>query len=94
MAFVDTWGTVTTVVGVMVALGLYLQVYKIWKRKSAGDISGISFIILVIGLTVWLIYGILLKNPPLVIVNAFTLIAAVLVLILFFKYRDNHSNIL
>ncbi len=42
---------VTGVIGVLMSLGYYPQAYKIWKLKSARELSLINYAILSIGTT-------------------------------------------
>jgi len=44
-------------VGLLFSLGYYPQAWRIWTKKSAEDISLLSFSIFVLGTTVWLAYG-------------------------------------
>jgi len=37
------------------------QVYKVWKEKSTKDISLVMYIVFMIGLALWLYYGIQYK---------------------------------
>ena len=61
------------------------QVYKTWKTKSADDISFTMYLVLFIGLVLWLIYGIHLNSLPMILANSVTGILALMVL--FFKWR-------
>lgn len=63
------------------------QVYKTWKIKSADDISLTMYLVLFIGLVLWLIYGIHLNSLPMILANSVTGILALIVL--FFKWRYN-----
>ena len=63
------------------------QVYKTWKIKSADDISLTMYLVLFIGLVLWLIYGIHLNSFPMILANSITGILALIVL--FFKWRYN-----
>ena len=40
------------------------QVYKAWKYKSTKDISIVMYLILLIGLFLWIIYGIYHRSIP------------------------------
>ncbi len=79
MNYVDiigfTAGTLTTIAFVP-------QAIKIWKTKSAKDISLGMFVILCTGISLWVIYGILVKSLPLVVANATTLVFALSILVL------------
>lgn len=72
----------------------YLQAYKIFINKSAASVSFLGFLISVIALSSWLIYGILLKNKPLIIANIFGVVGALLVLVEIVIYGEDISTIL
>ena len=57
------------------------QVIKVFKTRSTKDISAGMFALFVIDFFVWLIYGILIKDIPLIIANSFALGEATTILI-------------
>ena len=63
------------------------QVIKAWKSKHTKDISLTTFIILSIGMFLWLVYGILINSFPIIAANAVSLILALTILILKIKYK-------
>ena len=63
------------------------QVIKSWKTKETRDVSLVMYIILVIGLILWLFYGFLIKDLPLIIANIVTLALAGSVFFLKIKHR-------
>ena len=48
------------------------QVYKIYKEKKADGISLTMYVILFIGVLLWLIYGILIGSLSIIIANGIT----------------------
>ncbi len=52
------------------------QVVKIWKAKSARDISLHTYASFTAGVGLWLAYGILKQEPPIILWNAVTLVLA------------------
>jgi MtN3 and saliva related transmembrane protein len=62
------------------------QVIKVWKTGSARDISLGMFLIMVLGLALWLIYGLLSGDAPLVAANAITMLLAGGILVMKLKY--------
>ncbi len=60
------------------------QVIKTWKTKSADDLSLGMYSIFCTGVLLWLIYGILIEDIPVIAANTVTLILALT--ILFFKF--------
>ncbi len=61
------------------------QVIKTWRTRSTKDISLGMFLVLVTGIVLWLVYGLLRPDMPLVAANAVTLLFASV--ILYFKLR-------
>ena len=61
------------------------QVIKTWRTRSTKDISLVMFTVLIIGILLWLTYGIIIQDIPLIVANAVTLVFAGT--ILFFKLK-------
>jgi MtN3 and saliva related transmembrane protein len=61
------------------------QVIKTWKSGSAKDLSLGMFSFFCFGVLLWLIYGIIINDVPVIVANLFTLILASS--LLFFKLR-------
>jgi len=61
------------------------QVLKIYKSKTARDISLPMWLIFSFGVFLWLIYGILILSLPIIIANVVTLLLSLF--ILFFKVK-------
>jgi MtN3 and saliva related transmembrane protein len=78
-----------TIFGSLMALSNLPQAYKIYKRKSAGDISIITCLILLIGAIIWVLYGTEIKNPPIIIANSIGVIGILLVITGWFLYGRN-----
>lgn len=62
------------------------QALKIIKTKETGGISLMMYVLLECGLFLWLVYGILIKNLPLMLANGVALLFSSIVLILKIKY--------
>ena len=50
------------------------QVIKSWREKSAKDLSLGMFVIFCSGVFLWLVYGILNQDVPVILSNAITLV--------------------
>jgi len=61
------------------------QALKIYKSKTARDISLPMWLIFSFGVFLWLIYGILILSLPIIIANLVTLLLSLF--ILFFKVK-------
>jgi len=73
------------VAGFLTTINVLPQVIKSWKLKKTHDISLLMYITLVAGVALWLVYGILIEDLPLIIANAVTLILCTTMLV--FKIR-------
>lgn len=62
------------------------QVVKSWQTKSAKDLSLGMFAIFCTGVFLWLIYGILSQDLPIILSNAVTFILALTILVLKIKH--------
>ncbi len=76
----------TTIVGVAMGFSGLPQAIKIFKTKSAGDVSPLTYIILLFGGVVWALYGIEIKSVPLVLSNAIGTFTVSLVLFSYYRY--------
>ncbi|WP_314957455.1 SemiSWEET transporter [Bradyrhizobium cosmicum] len=62
------------------------QFIKVWKTRSARDISLGMFLVMVLGLALWLLYGLLSGDAPLVAANAITMVLAGGILVMKLRY--------
>ena len=53
------------------------QVIKIWRSRSAADISLPMYVVFTLGVTLWLAYGVLLGALPIIIANCVTMLLSV-----------------
>jgi len=74
--------------GILTASSLIPQAIKSIKEKTASDVSIFIFVILLGGNGLWAWYGILLKDLPIIITNAFAFCMDVLMLVLKLKYGN------
>ena len=68
------------------------QAVQTIKTKNTKSLSLLMYVIMTIGIVLWLSYGILLKDLPIIIANTVTLIFAGIILVLKIKYRWYQSN--
>ena len=62
--------------GFLTTIAFVPQAWKIWKSKSAKDVSLPTFVAFTIGVALWLAYGILSQELPIIIWNTATLVLA------------------
>ncbi len=83
----------STYIGYLAATGTTIsflpQVIKTWKSKSAKDLSLGMFLIFFIGTALWLTYGIMVNDKPVLIANLVTLLLSGIILFFKLKYGKN-----
>lgn len=80
MSFITILGLLA---GTLTTISFVPQVIKTWKTKSAEDLSLGMYIIFCLGVLLWLIYGIVISDLPVIVANVVTLILALT--LLYFK---------
>lgn len=82
--FIDVLGLVA---GTLTTIAFLPQLLKIWKSKSAQDVSLVMMSTFCIGIFLWIVYGVVIGAMPIIVTNAVTLALALLILILKIRYR-------
>ena len=59
--------------GALTTLSFMPQLLRIWRRKSAADISYAALLAFIVGIACWLWYGIAINAWPIIIANGVTL---------------------
>ena len=72
--------------GTLTTISFLPQVIKTWKLKETKDISLWMYILACTGILLWLSYGLLIKDLPLILANSVVLVLASIVLFLKLKY--------
>jgi len=62
------------------------QVYKTWKTKDVSALSLPMLSMFFVGVLLWLVYGLLLSSPSLILANSITLVSVLLLFIFKIKY--------
>ncbi len=63
--------------------GAYVpQVWRSWRTRATRDISLGMFVVMTTGVLLWLVYGVLIRDVPLIVANATTLVLSLAILAL------------
>lgn len=74
--------------GTLSAITFLPQVIKTWKMKAAGELS-FSMILLVTGsVSMWICYGLLLKNNVIIITNSVVFILSMFLIYFKLNYKE------
>jgi len=82
------------VAGAITSLAAVPQVVRTYRTRHARDLSIWQPVLLVIGMLLWLIYGIFLRDLPLILANAFSILCYALLIFMkiYFKEDDNRQG--
>ncbi|AFY76006.1 MAG: SemiSWEET transporter [Hydrococcus sp. C42_A2020_068] len=76
------------IAGILTTLAYLPQAIKTWQSKSADDISWSMLIILSVGIVLWLVYGVSIRNIPLIAANVVTFFLTSIILVLKIRYKN------
>ena len=58
------------------------QVIKTWRTRSTKDISLAMFLVFTTGIFLWLVYGVIIRDVPLITANGITFVLSATILYL------------
>jgi len=64
------------VAGTLSTVAFVPQVWRVWKTRSARDLSLPMYLIFTAGVALWFVYGLLLGALPIIVCNGLTLLLA------------------
>jgi MtN3 and saliva related transmembrane protein len=76
------------IAGFLTTVAFIPQVVKTWRSRSARDLSLVMFSLFCLGVFLWMIYGILIDQLPVILWNAITLVLAAVILFFKIKFKD------
>ncbi|MBP1221629.1 SemiSWEET family sugar transporter [Flavobacterium sp. 1355] len=76
--------------GICVTISVIPQILKVWKTKKVRQISLLTFSVLTFGIAVWVVYGILKNDLPIIITNSVSLLLN-LIMVYFIIYYEKEN---
>lgn len=77
------------IAGVFTACSLLPQLIKIIKEKQAKDVSKGMLFVLMAGVSLWIFYGVLRDDLPIIVTNSFSLLLNFVTLYYMLKYKQS-----
>ncbi len=74
------------VAGTLTTVSFLPQVIRTWRTRHTRDISLHMFALLAIGIALWLIYGIIRVDLPLVLANGISIVLVFIILVFKIKH--------
>jgi len=84
----DTTQMIGIGAGILTASSTLPQLVKIIKEKKAAEVSILMIVVLIVGLSLWVVYGLMQKDWPLIVTNSFSVLVNILLLIYRIKYGN------
>ena len=75
------------VAGGITSVAMLPQLIKVLKNKDVEDLSLLMILFLIFGLSLWVWYGFIKDELPIILSNAFAVLVNVSLLISYFMYR-------
>jgi MtN3 and saliva related transmembrane protein len=72
--------------GTLTTISFVPQLLRVWRRKSASDLSSGMFIVFCVGVVLWLVYGLVIHDLAVIVANSATLTLALGILVLKYKF--------
>ena len=83
------WEIIGTSAAVLTTFSFVPQITRALRTKSVKDVSFITIVQLALGVLLWIIYGLYLRNAIIVIANAITFITLVILLAIYLSFRKS-----
>ena len=84
-SFSPTW--IGIAAAILTTTAFAPQAFKVWRTRSTRDVSLAMFLLMVTGIVLWLVYGLLIGDLPLIVANAVTLLLAGAILVAKIRFR-------
>ena len=75
------------VAGGITSVAMLPQLIKVLKEKDVKDLSLLMIVVLITGLSLWVWYGFMEDELPIILSNAFAVLVNIALLISYFKFR-------
>ena len=75
------------IAGVLSIITYIPQVIKLYKTKTTEGLSILMIYLMCISVTLWMSYGFILHNIPMIITNASIVFLTILILCMVYKYK-------
>ena len=76
------WSTdlIGVVAGTCTTVAFVPQLVRVWRLKTAEEISRTTFLVFSVGTFIWLVYGLIIGSLPVILANGVTFVLAVTLL--------------
>ncbi|MDE2482889.1 MAG: SemiSWEET family sugar transporter [bacterium] len=80
--------TIGLLAGTLTTVSFTPQLLRIWKRRSAADISYTALLSFIVGISLWLWYGILIHSLSVILANGVSIVLNLSILALKIAHHE------
>lgn len=77
------------VAGVLTSVAMIPQLIKVLREKNVDDLSWVMLLVLITGVSLWIWYGVLKNEWPIILSNAFSVLMNVSLLVSYLIYKKS-----
>ncbi len=75
------------IAGILTSVSMIPQLVKVIREKNVEDISLLMLLVLISGLSLWVWYGFMKDEPPIILSNSFAVLVNVSLLVCYMVYN-------
>ncbi|ROH97545.1 SemiSWEET transporter [Chryseobacterium daecheongense] len=75
------------IAGILTSASMVPQLVKVLKEKNVEDLSWVMLLVLISGVSLWVWYGIMKEEWPIILSNAFSVLLNSTLLVCYFIYK-------
>jgi len=75
------------VAGILTSISMLPQLIKVIKEKEVENISVGMIFVLLSGVSLWVVYGIMIDEWPIILSNSFSVLVNIFLLIYYYRYK-------
>ena len=77
-----------TIAGILTSVSMIPQLIKVLKEKDVENLSWGMIAVLLTGVSLWVVYGIMKNELPIILSNGFSVLVNTTLLIYYFRYKN------
>ncbi|MFA6142543.1 MAG: SemiSWEET transporter [Candidatus Omnitrophota bacterium] len=75
------------IAGTLTTISFLPQAIRIYKTRHTRDLSLLMYIVFLLGVFLWLCYGLMVHSHPIIIANAVTMVIGFYIFVMKLKYK-------
>ncbi len=79
------------IAGIFTSASMLPQLIKVLRKKEVADLSWLMICVLLAGVSLWVYYGILKEEWPIILSNGLSVIINLILLVCFFLYKRKND---